>query len=128
MLLNLVGSLTQPLFQKGQLKAGLEIAKAQQEQAQIAFTQALLQAGNEVADALAECRTSQQKLQARKAQVKASSQAFDNSHELMRHSSSVNYLDVLTAQSSYLNAQLQSTADWLEAQQGKINLFKAICR
>ena len=128
LLLNLVGSLTQPLFQKGQLKAGLEIAKAQQEQAQIAFTQALLQAGNEVADALAECRISQQKLQARQAQVKASSQAFDNSRELMRHSSSVNYLDVLTAQSSYLNSQLQSTADWLESQQGKINLFKAVCR
>lgn len=128
LLLNLVGSLTQPLFQRGQLKAGLEIAKAQQEQAQIAFTQALLQAGNEVADALAECRTSQQKLQAREAQVKASNQAFDNSRELMRHSSSVNYLDVLTAQSAYLNAQLQSTADWLQSQQGKINLFKAVCR
>lgn len=128
LLLNLVGSITQPLFQKGQLKAGLEIAKAQQEQAQIAFTQALLQAGNEVADALAECRTSQQKLQARQMQVKASNLAFVNSRELMRHSSTVNYLDVLTAQSSYLNAQLQSTADWLESQQGKINLFKAMCR
>ena len=46
----------------------------------------------------------------------------------MQHSSSVTYLEVLTAQSSWLTAQLQQTADWLELQQGKINLYKALCR
>ena len=128
LLLNLIGGLTQPLFQMGQIKAGFEIAKSQQEQAQIAFEQALLQAGSEVANALSECHTAQQKLQVREAQVESSRKAVENSRELMQYSSSVTYLEVLTAQSSWLNAQLQQTADWLELQQGKINLYKALCR
>ncbi len=128
LLLNLIGGLTQPLFQMGQIKASFEIAKSQQEQAQIAFEQALLQAGSEVANALSECHTAQQKLQVREAQVEASRKAVENSRDLMQYSSSVSYLEVLTAQSSWLNAQLQQTADWLELQQGKINLFKALCR
>ncbi len=128
LLLNLIGGLTQPLFQMGQIKAGFEIAKSQQEQAQIAFEQALLQAGSEVANALSECHTAQQKLLVRKAQVEASRKAVENVRELMQYSPSVTYLEVLTAQSSWLNAQLQQTADWLELQQGKINLYKALCR
>ena len=128
LLLNLIGGLTQPLFQMGQIKAGFEIAKSQQEQVQIAFEQALLQAGSEVANALSECHTVQQKLQVREAQVEASRKAVENSRELMQYSSSVTYLEMLTAQSSWLNAQLQQTADWLELQQGKINLYKALCR
>ena len=128
LLLNLIGGLTQPLFQMGQIKAGFEIAKSQQEQAQIAFEQALLQAGSEVANALAECHTAQQKLLVREAQVEASRKAVENVRELMQYSPSVTYLEVLTAQSSWLNAQLQQTADWLELQQGKINLYKALCR
>lgn len=128
LLLNLIGGLTQPLFQMGQIKAGFEIAKSQQEQAQIAFEQASLQAGSEVANAMSECHTTQQKLQVREAQVESSRKAMENSRELMQHSASVTYLEVLTAQSSWLNAQLQQTADWLELQQGKINLYKALCR
>ena len=128
LLLNLIGGLTQPLFQMGQIKAGFEIAKSQQGQAQIAFEQALLQAGSEVANALSECHTAQQKLLVRKAQVEASRKAVENVRELMQYSPSVTYLEVLTAQSSWLNAQLQQTADWLELQQGKINLYKALCR
>ncbi len=128
LLLNLIGGLTQPLFQMGQIKAGFEIAKLQQEQAQIAFEQVLLQAGSEVANALSECYTALQKLQVRESQVEASRKSMENSRELMQYSSSVTYLEVLTAQSSWLNAQLQQTADWLELQQGKINLYKALCR
>ena len=128
LLLNLIGGLTQPLFQMGQIKANFEIAKLQQEQSQIAFEQALLQAGSEVANALSECHAAQQKLQVRAAQVEASQKAVENVRELMQHSSSVTYLEVLTAQSSWLNAQLQQTADWLELQQGRINLYKALCR
>lgn len=128
LLLNLISGLTQPLFQVGQIKAGFEIAKSQQEQAQIAFEQALLQAGSEVANALSECHTAQQKLLVRETQVEASRKAVENVRELMQYSPSVTYLEVLTAQSSWLNAQLQQTADWLELQQGKINLYKALCR
>lgn len=125
-LLNLIGSLTQPLFQSGQHKADLEIAKATQQQAQIAFGQALLQAGSEVADAMQECQTADLKLHSRQAQVAAAQRAFETSQALLRHASAT-YLEVLTAQDALLRAEIQSTADRLEAQQGRINLYKAIC-
>lgn len=126
-LLNAIGSLTQPLFQKGKLKANLKVAKAQREQAQIAFEKALLTAGGEVKDALAECQQSLAKHQARQTQVDTSRKTYETSIDLMKYSSDVTYLDVLTAQSSYLNAQLEQTSDWLQHQQGLINLYKATC-
>jgi len=128
MLLTLVGSLTQPLFQQGRIKAEYKIAQSQENQAQIAFSQALLQAGCEVAEALSECKFSSQKIQNREAQTSSALKAFENSRLLMQYSQSVGYLEVLTAQSTYLNALLQSSADELEAQQAKINLYKALCR
>lgn len=126
LLLQAIGSLTQPLFARGANRANLKVAKAQREQAEIAFEKALLTAGAEVKDALAECRTARQKDEARRLQVEASQKAYDNSVELMRHSSST-YLEVLTAQSAHLAAQLQQTADWMELQQGRISLYKALC-
>lgn len=125
-MLNLIGSLAQPLFMRGQIKGQADIAMMQQSQAQVAFEQALLQAGGEVREALAECRSARQKKESRDLQVEASSRAFEHSQALMKYSSG-NYLEVLTAQTAYLNAQLQATADWFEAQQGAINLFKALC-
>ena len=56
-LLQAVGSLVQPLFNRGQNLANLKIAKAQQEEAVLQFRQSLLDAGNEVNNALAQCQT-----------------------------------------------------------------------
>ena len=56
-----VGSLTQPLFNRGQVIAQYRISKAQQEEARLFFEQALLNAGSEVNDALTACQTSREK-------------------------------------------------------------------
>lgn len=56
-----VGSLTQPLFNKGQVVAQYRIARAQQEEAALGFQQTLLNAGSEVNDALIAYQTSQEK-------------------------------------------------------------------
>lgn len=126
-LLKLIGSLTQPIFNRGVNKAQKEIAIAQRQQAEIAFEKALLTAGNEVEEALYEIKIMKEKLPLRKKQVEVSKQAFENCKLLMDYSQTVTYLDVLTAQNSYLNAQLQETADWLLMQQAYINLYKATC-
>lgn len=52
-----IGSLTQPLFNRGQNIANLKIAKAQQEEAELSFQQTLLNAGSEVNDALTAWQT-----------------------------------------------------------------------
>ncbi len=126
MLLNAISSLTQPLFAQGRLKANLSVAQSQQEQAQIAFEKALLVAGGEVRDALADCQACSTREEARTKQVEAAQQAYENSRLTMQYANT-SYLEVLIAQSAWLDAQLQQTADWLEKQQSRINLFKATC-
>lgn len=125
MLLNAIGSLVQPLFNKGQNRANLRIAKARQEQALVAFSQALLVAGTELSDALTACRLSSERLALRQQEVAASERAYEVSKDVMQNSSST-YLEVLTAQQSLLQSRLSLTSDRFDLIQGKINLFKAL--
>lgn len=125
LLLSALGSLTQPLFNRGLNRANLKIAEADYQQSLISFEKALLTAGSEVNDALSACQTSAEKQEFRAMQVEASREAYQNSKELMMHSS-VTYLEVLVAQSSALSAELLYVANWLEGIQGEITLYKAL--
>ena len=124
-LLSAIGSLVQPLFNKGQNRANLRIAKAQQEQALVTFNQALLVAGTELNDALTACRLSSERLALRQQEVAAAERAYEVSKDMMQNSSST-YLEVLTAQQSLLQSLLSLTTDRFDLVQGKINLFKAL--
>lgn len=124
-LLSAIGSLVQPLFNKGQNRANLRIAKAQQEQALVTFNQALLVAGTELNDALTACRLSSERLALRQQEVAAAERAYEVSKEVMQNSSTT-YLEVLTAQQSLLQSRLTLTTDRFDLIQGRINLFKAL--
>lgn len=124
-LLSAIGSLVQPLFNKGQNRANLRIAKAQQEQALVTFNQALLVAGTELNDALTACRLSSERLALRQQEVAAAERAYEVSKEVMQNSSTT-YLEVLTAQQSLLQSLLSLTTDRFDLIQGRINLFKAL--
>ena len=124
-LLSAIGSLVQPLFNKGQNRTNLRIAKAQQEQALVTFNQALLVAGTELSDALTACRLSSERLTLRQQEVAAAERAYEVSKDVMQNSSST-YLEVLTAQQSLLQSLLSLTTDRFDLIQGRINLFKAL--
>lgn len=124
-LLNAIGSLVQPLFNKGQNRANLRVAKAKQEQALVAFNQSLLTAGAELSDALTACQLSEERMKLRKDEVAAAGRAYKVSRELMEHGSAT-YLEVLTAQQSLLQSELSMAQEVLDLIQGKINLFKAL--
>lgn len=125
LLLSALGSLTQPLFNRGANRANLKIAKSQYEQSLIMFQKSLLVAGNEVNDALSACQSSAEKLVLREQQVRAGERAVVSSQELMTHGSST-YLEVLVAQSTLLQSQLTQVTDWFEGVQGRVNLYKAL--
>ena len=80
-----VGSLTQPLFNKGQIMAQYRIAKAQQEEASLSFQQALLNAGSEVNDALVACQTSKAKTLLFEKQIQSLEKALESTSLLMEH-------------------------------------------
>ena len=125
LLLSAVGALTQPLFNKGLNIAQLKIAKAQQEEAKLAFLQALLKAGSEVNNALTQVQTARGKTELRTGQIISLENAVRSTQLLMQHGTST-YLEVLTAQQSLLSAQLTQVADRFDEIQGIINLYQAL--
>lgn len=120
-----VGSLTQPLFNKGQIMAQYRIAKAQQEEASLSFQQALLNAGSEVNDALVACQTSKAKTPLFEKQIQSLEKALESTSLLMEHGTTT-YLEVLTARQSLLSAQLSQTANRFTEIQSVINLYQAL--
>ncbi len=125
-LLNALGSLTQPLFNRGRNIANLKIAKAQQEEALIAFQQKLLDAGAEVNDALTQWQNAQQRLVVSRCQIEVLGNAVKSTRLLMAHSDNGSYLEVLTAQQSLLSAQLTETQETFDKIQGMIKLYHAL--
>lgn len=124
-LLTAVGSLVQPLFNKGQNIANLKIAKAQQEEALLTFQQSLLNAGAEVNDALVQWQAAKKRIALDEQQTASLRSALRSSELLMQHSSQ-NYLEVLTARQTLLQAELDLVSDRFDKIQGVINLYHAL--
>ena len=124
-LLSAVGSLVQPIFQNGRLVAGLKVAKYQQEQAFNTWQQAVLSAGAEVSNALVKYNSSDEmsKLDAKRVDVLTKN--VDMTRELFK-SSSASYLEVISAQSNLLNAQISKVTDDFSKMQAVVSLYSAL--
>lgn len=120
-----IGSLTQPLFNRGANIAQLKIAKAQQEEAKLSFQQALLNAGSEVNDALVKYQTARDKAGLFEKQIASLEKAYESTSLTMLYGNTT-YLEVLTAQQSLLSAQLTQVANRFMEIQGVINLYQAL--
>jgi NodT family efflux transporter outer membrane factor (OMF) lipoprotein len=120
-----IGSLTMPLFNRGANIAQLKIAKAQQEEAKLTFTKTLLSAGKEVNEALTKYQTAHNKAELYKQQIESLSSAAESTALLMKYGST-NYLEVLVAQQTLLQAQLNQVANRLAEIQGLVTLYNAL--
>ncbi len=124
-LLSAVGSLVQPIFAKGQLIAGLKVAKAQEEQAYNTWQNAVLSAGSEVSNALVLYNSSAEKSELEAKQVESLKKNVEYTKMLFNDGSST-YLEVITAQQSLLNAELSKVADDFYKMQAVVNLYYAL--
>ena len=120
-----IGSLTQPLFNRSANIAQLKIAKAQQEEARLAFQQSLLNAGSEVNDALMKYQTAKEKSDLYEKQLIALEKASESTSLLMTYGNTT-YLEVLTARQSLLSARLTQVANRFAEIQGMISLYQAL--
>lgn len=120
-----IASLTQPLFANGKLVANLRVAKAQHEDAVTSFEQSILQAGADVNNALASCQAAKRNSESVAKQVAASRIAFDVTQKTMQYGNTT-YLEVITAQQSYLSAQLSQVSQWYKEANGMISLWTAL--
>ncbi|MCM1293412.1 MAG: TolC family protein [Bacteroides sp.] len=125
--INLAGSLTAPIFSRGQNIARLEAAKAQQEQAMNTFEYTLMSAAAEVSDAMTLYEKSVEKQLYLEKQAEQLTLACDYTQELLKLGSyNTTYLDVLTAQQSLLSAQISAITARNSETRALINLYQAL--
>ena len=125
-LLSAVGSLVQPIFQHGQLVAGLKVAKDKYEQAYNNWQNAIFKAGNEVSNALLAYNSYNDKSELDGKRVAVLQKNVEDTKKLMESSSNTTYLEVITAQSNLLNAQINEVTDQFNKMQSVVNLYQAL--
>lgn len=124
-LLSAVGSLTQPIFMKGQLRAGLRVAEDQYKQALNTWQSSVLSAGSEVSNALVLYNASDAKSKLEQKRIAVLKKNVEDARNLMA-SAGATYLEVITAQSNLLNAQLNQVQDDFSKMQAVVNLYYAL--
>lgn len=125
LLLSAVGSLTQPIFQRGQLIAGLKVAKIQYERAYNTWQQMVLSAGNEVSNALVLYNASAEKSDIEAKQIVTLRQNVEDTKMLLTESRG-SYLEVITAQQTLLQVELSKVQDDFNKMQAVVNLYMAL--
>ena len=125
LLWQLVGSLTQPIFARGQIKGNYKIAQLTEENLKKKYVQAVIDAGNDVNEAIADCMTAREKHSYYNRQVEVLHEAYYGTHELMDNGKAT-YIEVLKAQESLLSAQLNEAENLYNGAQGVIALYIAL--
>ena len=125
-LLNAVGSLVQPIFQHGQIVAGLKVAKDKYEQAFNTWQNSVYKAGNEVSNALVSYNSYADKAELDGKRVAVLKKNVEDTRKLMESSTNTTYLEVISAQSNLLNAEINEVTDQFNKMQSVINLYQAL--
>ena len=123
--INLFGNLTQPIFNRGALTAGLKVSKLQYEQAFNTWQNSILSAGNEVSNALVGYNSYDANSKLEEQRIAVLTKNVEDTRMLYKSSGS-SYLEVLTAQTQLLNAQLSKATDDFSKMQAVVSLYQAL--
>lgn len=122
---SLVGGLTQPIFQRKQLKTNHEVALSAQEIAYLDFQSVLLSAVHEVSTALAAYKTQTQIIDLKNQEFEAYALATEYSTALVNNGLG-NYLEIILANERALNAKLEYLLAQFSQMQAQIQLYSAL--
>lgn len=122
---NVIGSLTQPVFNGRRLRTQHEVAQAQQEQAFLNFRRAIRVAGKEVSDALYSYESAEERIGIQLKQYEAYQTAMNLSEELLINGL-INYLELLTARENALNSQLGLVDAKFDRLSSAVELYRAL--
>lgn len=123
--LNLAGSLTAPIFSRGANISRLEAARAQQQQALNNFEYTVLSASAEVSNALTAYEKATQKQALLSTQIDNLTKSVEYTTELLTLGTAT-YLEVLTAQTSLLSAQMSALSCENTRNRALINLYQSL--
>jgi NodT family efflux transporter outer membrane factor (OMF) lipoprotein len=121
----MAGSLTQPLFERRALKTQLEVARAEREQNVIAFRQSVTLAVHDVTNALVSLEKLRTQHEIASDRVETLQQAVRSAHLLFR-SGMADYLDVIIAQRTALDAGLEKAIITRQQLSANVELYRAL--
>lgn len=122
---NVLVGLAQPILNKRQIRTNYEVSLANQERAYLNFRKTILNAGNEVSDALKMFNAQDQFIAFKKKELSAYDKSVEFSQELVNYGMA-NYLEVLNANVNKLNAEINiANAQYTKLQAG-VELYRAL--
>lgn len=122
---NVLVGLAQPVLNKRQIRTNYEVSLANQERAYLNFRKTILNAGNEVSDALKMYNAQDQFIAFKKKELSAYDKSVEFSQELVNYGMA-NYLEVLNANVNKLNAEINiANAQYTKLQAG-VELYRAL--
>ncbi len=121
----MAGNIAQPIFQQRRLKTQVEIAKNDRDQAAIRFKQSVTVAVREVTDALVQLDKLRQQQTIAGARFATTQQAVVNARLLFR-SGLANYLEVINAQGSSLQAELTQADIKRQRLTAMVDLYRSL--
>ncbi|WP_285008536.1 TolC family protein [Pedobacter faecalis] len=119
------GSITQPIFQRKELKTQFELAKIDREKVVIQFRQSVLSAVGEVSDELVKLEKLKDQYDISAQRAETLSRAVKNAGLLFQNGMAT-YLEVITAQSNALQSQLELTALKTARLNASVELYRAL--
>ena len=119
------GGITQPIFQRGQLKSNLELAKIDREKTVIQFRQSVINAVGEVSDELTKVEKLKTQYSIAEKRAQTLQQASKNASLLFK-SGMANYLEVITAQGNLLQSELELTTIKTEQLNAVVGLYRSL--
>jgi multidrug efflux system outer membrane protein len=122
---SVVGGLAQPIFSQGLNRARLRRSEGLQQEYLYTYQQTMFTAGQEVSNALFSYQSAVDKATIRAKQLEALRKSVEYTQELLR-AGFANYTEVLTAQQSLLQAQLNGINDQLQQRQAVTDLYHAL--
>jgi outer membrane protein, multidrug efflux system len=119
------GTIAQPIFKRRELKTKWEVSKLEREQAVIRFRQSVLGAVTEVSNALIQIEKLKEQEQIAASQVDTLNSSINNA-QLLFKSDLANYLEVITAQSNALQAQLNLSSIQRQEWGAVVELYRSL--
>ncbi|MBQ0049355.1 MAG: TolC family protein [Bacteroidales bacterium] len=120
-----IGSLVQPIFQGGRLRANLKIKKIDQQIAVEEFRKIVIKAGHEVTNALVKCQMAVEKKPHIEHTVAELREAVMANQELMNYGNAT-YLEVLSSLQELLQAQQLQVDNQIAGLQALVELYSAL--
>lgn len=119
------GGITQPVFQRKQLKTQYELAKIDREKVVIQFRQSVLNAVGEVSDELVKIEKLKSQYDISQKRVNTLQQAVKNANLLFKNGMAT-YLEVITAQSNSLQSELELAALKTARLSASVELYRSL--